>query len=266
MFVADSQNFASVPLAPRGFTLRNFRPAFGGDHGGPWEEGCPSQIPLPPPLLISRAAGGCRVASGWAGSRCLPTPQRSGAAGCCRAGSGAAGCCRAGSGAAGCCRAGSGAAGCCRAGSGAAGCCKTICGAGTGAARGCCSGSGVSGTGPGSGTGWSRPPPPRHGAAPPPPPSLRGGAGQAQERGSATRGGRAVRGADRQGRPSQRRGAAARLPPRGGGLLSLGFTRQVQSSGGGGAQPPTAAPAPAGADGGAHSPRSGQGRSSEDPT
>ena len=79
-------------------------------------------------------------------------------------------------------------------------------------------------------------------------------------------GGRAARGADRQGRPSQRRGAAARLPPHGGGLLSLGFTRQVQSSGGGGAQPPAAAPAPAGADGGAHSPRSGQGRSSEDPT
>ena len=96
----------------------------------------------------------------------------------------------------------------------------------------------------------------------PPPPSLRGRAGQAQERGGATRGGRAARGADRQGRPSQHRGAAARLPPRGGGLLSLGFTRQVQSSGGGGAQPPTAAPAPAGADGGAHSPRSGQGRRS----
>ena len=46
-------------------------------------------------------------------------------------------------------------------------------------------------------------------------------------------GGRAARGADRQGRPAQRRDAAARLPPRGGGLLSLGFTRQVQSSGGG---------------------------------
>ena len=61
------------------------------------------------------------------------------------------------------------------------------------------------------------PPPLRHGAAPPP--SLRGGAAQAQERGSATRGGRAARGADRQGRPSQRRGAAARLPPRGGGAL-----------------------------------------------
>ena len=66
----------------------------------------------------------------------------------------------------------------------------------------------------------------------------------------------------------QYRGAAARLPPRrgGGGLLSLGFTRQVQSSGGGDAQPPTATPAPVGTDGGAHSPRSGQGRSSEDPT
>ena len=55
-------------------------------------------------------------------------------------------------------------------------------------------------------------------------------------------------------------------PAGGGGLLSLGFTRQVQSSGGGGAQPSTAAPAPAGADGGAHIPRSGQGRSLEDPT
>ena len=56
------------------------------------------------------------------------------------------------------------------------------------------------------------------------------------------------------------------MSPGGRGLLTLSFTRQVQSSGGGGAQPPTAAPAPVGADGGAHSPRSGQGRSSEDPT
>ena len=80
-----------------------------------------------------------------------------------------------------------------------------------------------------------------------------GGAGQ--------RVGQSVRGAPRS--------AGVRQPvcrPTGGGLLSLGFTRQVQSSGGGGAQPPAAAPAPAGADGGAHSPRSGQGRSSEDPT
>ena len=53
----------------------------------------------------------------------------------------------------------------------------------------------------------------------PPPLFLRGGAGQAQERGSATWWGRAAHGADRQGRPSQRRGAAARLPPRGGGAL-----------------------------------------------
>ena len=123
-------------------------------------------------------------------------------------------------------------------------------------------GQGCQGQSQGRGQGGPAPPPARRS----PPPSLRGGAAQAQERGSATRGGRAACGADRQGCPSQRRGAAARLPPRGGGLLSLGFTRQVQSSGGGGAQPPTAAPAPAGADGGAHSPRSGQGRSSEDPT
>ena len=45
---------------------------------------------------------------------------------------------------------------------------RPICGAGTGAARGCCSGSGVSGTGPGSGTGWSRPPPPARRTPPPP--------------------------------------------------------------------------------------------------
>ena len=45
------------------------------------------------------------------------------------------------------------------------------------------------------------------------------------------------------------------LPPSAGAVIGRG-----------GAQPPTAAPALAGADGGAHSPRSGQGRSSEDPT
>ena len=106
--------------------------------------------------------------------------------------------------------------------------------------------------------------PPRRGAAPPPLPQWAGWAGAGVRQ--CDTGGRAARGADRQGRPAQRRGAAARLPPRAGGLLSLGFTRQVQSSGGGGAQPPAAAPASAGADGGAHSPRSGQGRSSEDPT
>ena len=68
-----------------------------------------------------------------------------------------------------------GAAGCCRAGSGAAGCCRACCVAGTGAARGCCSGSGVSGTGPGPGTGWSPIPP---GAAQPPPPPSVGGQGR----------------------------------------------------------------------------------------
>ena len=57
---------------------------------------------------------------------------------------------------------------------------------------------------------------PRCGAAPPPP-SLRGRAGQAQLRSNATRGGRTARGADRQPRPSQHRGAAARMPARGGG-------------------------------------------------
>ena len=40
MFEADSQQFAS---APRGFTRKNVRTI-----GGPWEEGCPSQSPLPP--------------------------------------------------------------------------------------------------------------------------------------------------------------------------------------------------------------------------
>ena len=55
MLEADSQNFASAPSAPRGFTLKNFRPAFGhGTIGGPWEEGGPQppppQNPPPPPL------------------------------------------------------------------------------------------------------------------------------------------------------------------------------------------------------------------------
>ena len=95
-------------------------------------------------------------------------------------------------------------------------------------------GQGCQGQGQGQGQGGSAPPPARRS----PLPSLRVRAGRAQERGSATRGGRAARGADRQGRPSQRRDAAARLPPRGGGLLSLGFTRQVQSSGGGGRPTP----------------------------
>ena len=201
------------------------------------------------------------MASGWAGPRCLPTPQRSEAAGCCRARSGAAGCCRAGSGAAGCCRAicgastgaargrcpgsgvsggcsvasgwaeqrclpmpqRSGAAGCCGAGSGAAGCCGFFCGAGTGATRGCCPGSGVSGTGPGSGTGRFRSPP---GAPQPPPPPLPPWASRAGAEAwqcDTGGGGGAARGADRQGCPAQRKDAAARLPPRGAGALEPGL-------------------------------------------
>ena len=42
MFEADSHNFASVPLLPRGLKLQSFR----GTIGGPWEEGGPSQPPL----------------------------------------------------------------------------------------------------------------------------------------------------------------------------------------------------------------------------
>ena len=60
MFEADSQNFASVPLAPRRFKLKNFWPTFGGDHRGTLEGGGsqPNPLPLtpsdppPPPLLI----------------------------------------------------------------------------------------------------------------------------------------------------------------------------------------------------------------------
>ena len=47
MFEADSQNFASVP---RGFQLRNFRPAFGGDHRRTIGGGrVPPKPPPPPP-------------------------------------------------------------------------------------------------------------------------------------------------------------------------------------------------------------------------
>ena len=134
------------------------------------------------------------MASGWAGSRCLPTPSDQGQQGAAGQGLGQQGAaslsvvqargkpgaavldqgCQ---GAAGWPRDGqgrgaspspqrSGAARCCRAGSGAARCCASFCGAGTGAARGCFPGSGVSGTGPGSGTRWFCSPP---GAAQPPP-------------------------------------------------------------------------------------------------
>ena len=56
MFEADSQRFASAPSVPRGFTLQNFRPAFGADHrralGGLSQPPPPLQTPplfRPPP-------------------------------------------------------------------------------------------------------------------------------------------------------------------------------------------------------------------------
>ena len=53
MLEADGQNFASAPSAPRGFTLKNFRPAFGSDHrgsqgGGVSQPNPPSDPPSPP--------------------------------------------------------------------------------------------------------------------------------------------------------------------------------------------------------------------------
>ena len=116
-----------------------------------------------------------------------------------------------------------------QAGSGAAGCCRACCAAG----RGCCSGSRV------SGTGWSTSPP---GAAKPLP-SLPPWAGRA---GSGTQQcGKGWQGST-WGTPSAAPLAAQGCssphagPGGGGGLLSLGFTRQVQPSGGGDTQPPTA--------------------------
>ena len=167
---------------------------------GGWDTGRPTSFPG------SRAVGGCRAASSWAGSRCLPTPQRAGAAGCCRAGSRAAACCRA----------------CCVAGRG-------------GSQRLLL---------------WVRgardrarvrdrvvPLSPRRGAAPPPP-SV---GGQDRHRSAAMRHGGAgqrvgqtVRGAPRSAGMRQ----PVCRPAGGGGLLSLGFTRQVQSSGGGGRPTP----------------------------
>ena len=57
MFEADSQDFASAPSVPRGFTLQNSRPAFDGDHRGtlggggvPANPPPPLQTPPPPPF------------------------------------------------------------------------------------------------------------------------------------------------------------------------------------------------------------------------
>ena len=48
MFGADSQDFASAPSVPRGFTLQNLRPAFGGDHRGTLGGAPPPPIPIHP--------------------------------------------------------------------------------------------------------------------------------------------------------------------------------------------------------------------------
>ena len=62
MFEADSQNFASVPSVPRGFTLQNIWPAFGEDHRGTLGGGGvpanppPFRPPLPPLQIHCRGA------------------------------------------------------------------------------------------------------------------------------------------------------------------------------------------------------------------
>ena len=68
MLEADSQNFASAPLAPRGFKLQTFRPAFRGTLGG----GGPRQTPPPQnrsmqlygSTLVSYFLPNCRTCSG----------------------------------------------------------------------------------------------------------------------------------------------------------------------------------------------------------
>ena len=59
MFEADSQNFASAPSVPRGCTLNNFRPAFGGDHRETQGGGVSQPKPLPPPPLLIAAKHCC---------------------------------------------------------------------------------------------------------------------------------------------------------------------------------------------------------------
>ena len=58
MFEADSQVFALAPSVPRGFTLQNFRPAFGGDHRGTIEGRGVRPKPPPPPLFLDIPAQG----------------------------------------------------------------------------------------------------------------------------------------------------------------------------------------------------------------
>ena len=56
MFEADSQNFASAPLAPRGFTLQYYWPTFCGDYRGTMGGG--GSPPNPPPLSNTSPGGG----------------------------------------------------------------------------------------------------------------------------------------------------------------------------------------------------------------
>ena len=51
MFEADGQNFVLAPPVPRGFTLQNFRPAFGGDHRRTLGRWGAQPTPPPPPLV-----------------------------------------------------------------------------------------------------------------------------------------------------------------------------------------------------------------------
>ena len=58
MFETDSQQFASAPSGPRGFTLQNVRPASGGGSiGGPWEEGGGQPNPPFPPSNTALVQG-----------------------------------------------------------------------------------------------------------------------------------------------------------------------------------------------------------------
>ena len=62
MFEADSQNFASVPSVPRGFTLQILRRAFGGDHRGTLGGGgVPANPPPPQPNPMPVTRGYMRV-------------------------------------------------------------------------------------------------------------------------------------------------------------------------------------------------------------
>ena len=77
MFEADSQNFASAPSVPRGFTLQNVWPPFGGDYRA-WEEGGsqpnPSFPPFPPSNTSLGMGCGGRVRRYGVALPCPPPP------------------------------------------------------------------------------------------------------------------------------------------------------------------------------------------------